>query len=173
MLKEDNYGNSINFKTCLIFVLELILSVSRTLVHHSFSLSLVQKVLTQNQLACQNNSKSLKWHGNLVSTSNKYFSRSEEISLGNQRVCVTYTRKNIKKKCSGLGLISLSLLAPSCQYILQPSSICHSFFPPYFIENLLQKVQSAYCIYFLFAVYASAHYFLASSTPATGSNYSC
>ena len=46
MLKEDNYGNSINFKTCLVFVLELILSVSRTLVHHSFSLSLVQKVLT-------------------------------------------------------------------------------------------------------------------------------
>lgn len=95
----------------------------------------------------------------LVSTSNTYFSRSEEISLGNQRVCVTYTRKNIKKECSGLGLISL--LALSCQYILQPSSICHSFFLPYVIEKLLQKVQSAYCIYLLFAVYASAHDFLA------------
>ena len=91
----------------------------------------------------------------LVSTSNTYFSRSEEISLGNQRVCVTYTRKNIKKECSGLGLISL--LALSCQYILQPSSI----FLPYVIEKLLQKVQSAYCIYLLFAVYASAHDFLA------------
>lgn len=95
----------------------------------------------------------------LVSTSNTYVSRSEEISLGNQRVCVTYTRKNIKKECSDLGLISF--LALSCQYILQPSSICHSFFPPYFIEKLLQKAQSAYCIYLLFAVYASAHYFLA------------
>lgn len=54
----------------------------------------------------------------LVSTPDIYYTESEEISLGNQRVCVTYTRKKAKKESSGMCLTSPSLLTLSYQHML-------------------------------------------------------